>query len=63
MTRMLLKHKFIYAIFLAAIAGITGCEKPYIYASQPFTTQPVLESDSARMADGLVTFDALADRR
>ena len=52
MTRILLRHKFIYAIFLATITGITGCEKPYIYSSQPSATHPVLESGSARMADG-----------
>ncbi len=53
MTRLPLRHQFICATFLAAITGITGCEKPYIYPSQPSAaTQPVLESGSARMADG-----------
>jgi len=52
MTKMLLRYKFCYAILLAAIISITGCEKPYIYPTQPFSTQPLLEPDSARMSDG-----------
>ncbi len=47
-----MSYKIIYAILLAATTGVTGCAKPYIYPSPLAATQPVLESDSARMADG-----------
>lgn len=37
---------------LAVTGGMGGCASPYIYPSPPALHQPVLEADSARMADG-----------
>lgn len=47
-----LNRNLAYTLLLLVVTGLGGCAKPFIYPEPAAVKQPVLESDSARMADG-----------